>query len=102
MQTRATSRLSRKLTSYARLHSWTQTANKYRILTKNGKPSKGMAKLIAEGYEPKKAETRVRCGLPEKISLPHPVTINQLFKLPISKMPTPILKLAFEHREEMQ
>jgi hypothetical protein len=102
MQTRATSRLSKKLTSYARRHSWRDTAKKYNILSKTGKPSKGMAKLIAEGYEPKKAETRARCGLPEKISLPHPVTINQLMKLPISEMPPEILKLAFEHREEMQ
>ena len=34
---------------------------------------------------------------------PHrPVTINQLLQLPIQDMPTEILRLAFEHREEMK
>jgi hypothetical protein len=102
MQTRVTSRLAKKLASYARRHSWTETARKYKITRPNGKPSKGLAKQIAEGYEPMRPETRARCGLPAKVTPPHPVTINQLLKLPVSEMPTEILKLAFENREEMQ
>jgi len=35
------------------------------------------------------------------IHLPKPVTINQLMQLPIQDMPTEILRLAFENREEM-
>lgn len=34
------------------------------------------------------------------IHLHKPVTINQLLQLPIQDMPTEILRLAFEHREE--
>lgn len=101
MQSRATSRLAKKLTSYARRHSWRQTAVKFNVCGPNGKPSKGMAKRISEGYEPKKPDTRSRCGLPAKITPPHPVTINQLLQLPISEMPPEILRLAFLNREEM-
>jgi hypothetical protein len=36
------------------------------------------------------------------IHLPKPVTINQLMKLDIQDMPTEILRLAFENREEMK
>ena len=35
------------------------------------------------------------------IRLHRPVTINQLLQLPIQDMPTEILRLAYENREEM-
>jgi hypothetical protein len=101
MQSRPTNRLAKKMASYARRHSWTETARKFQITDPTGKPSRQLAQRIAVGYEPKKPDTRSRCGLPVKITLPHPVTINQLLKLPISDMPPEILRLAFDNREEM-
>lgn len=101
MQTRATRRLAEKLASYAKKHSWNASARRYKIIGPDGKPSRGLAKQIACGYEPKKTETRRRIGLPEKVHAQKPVTPNQLFRLPIQDMPSEILRLALEHRTEM-
>jgi hypothetical protein len=101
MQSRPVRRLALKMALYAKRHSWSEVARKFKVVSPEGKPSKGLAKQIVEGYEPKRPCTRTRIGLPPKIRIPRPVTINQLMQLPIQDMPDEILRLAFENREEM-
>jgi hypothetical protein len=103
MQTRPTARLSSKLARYARKHSLRETARRYGILDPYGRPSKGMVRLLLDGYEPKTEATRMRIGLPAKLPRPpRPVTINQLMQLPVTEMPVEILKLALANREVMR
>ena len=101
MQSRVTRRLALKMASYHQKHSFTEVARKFGIINPSGLPSKGLAKQIIQGYEPRRKKTRARIGLPEKVRIPKPVTINQLLKLPIQDMPPEILRLAFENREEI-
>lgn len=91
-----------RMARYAQNHSRRETAAHFKILDPKGQPEKAAVKLLLNGYEPKKAETRRRWGLPEKARQPKPVTPNQLFSLPIQDMPSVILRLALEHRTEMQ
>ena len=88
------------MASYHRKHSFTEVARKFGIINPSGRPSRGLAKQIIQGYEPRRPQTRTRIGLPPKAIIPKPVTINQLLQLPIQDMPTEILRLAFENREE--
>jgi hypothetical protein len=47
-----------------RLH-WDEIAVELGILKENGEPDTGMTyKIVVDGYEPKKVETRTRLGLP--------------------------------------
>ena len=101
MQSRSVARLSRKMASYRQNHSLSETARKYRIVDPDGRPSTGLVRLIIRGYEPRRSCTRQRLGLPARIRLPRPVTINQLLRLPLQDMPPEILRLALEFREEM-
>ena len=102
MQSRPVRRLATKMASYARRHSLSDVARKFKIVDPYGYPSKGLAKQIIDGYEPRRPRTRTRIGLPARIRIPKPITINQLMQLPIQDQPTPILRLAFELREEMK
>lgn len=103
MQTRPTNRLSRRMASYARNHSLSQTAKKFGILDPEGHPSRQLTRLMISGYEPRKPETRRRLGLPSEIRYPaRRRTINEhLAEDPISDLPAPLLRYAFEHREEL-
>jgi hypothetical protein len=102
MQSRPVRRLASKMASYARKHSLSDVARKYHVIDPHGRPSRGLVKQIIEGYEPKRPVTRVRIGLPARVHLPRPITINQLMQLPIQDQPPQILRLAFEHREEIE
>jgi hypothetical protein len=53
--------------------------------------------FLVHGIVPVNKQIQVALG----IHLHRPVTINQLLQLPIADMPTPILRLAYEHRVEM-
>jgi hypothetical protein len=53
--------------------------------------------LIVHGIIPANPKIQRKLGLYPR----RPVTINQLMQLPIQDQPTPILRLAFEHRKEM-
>ena len=53
--------------------------------------------FMSQGVVPANRKIQKALG----IHLPKPVTINQLMQLPIQDMPTEILRLAFENREEM-
>lgn len=100
MQSRPVRRLALRMASYAKRHSFTDVARKFGIVDPHGQPSRGLALRIIQGYEPKRPYTRTRIGLPEKLRIPKPVTINQLLQLPIQDMPPEILRLALENREE--
>lgn len=64
MQTRAFSRLQRKVLAQRRSGaSWREVAKRCGIVTADGRPNPGMAKHIADGYEPKSRALRVRVGL---------------------------------------
>ena len=89
------------MASYHQKHSFSEVARKFGIFSPAGCPSRGLAKQIIQGYEPKRPQTRRRIGLPEKVRIPKPVTINQLLQLPIQDMSPEILRLAFENREEI-
>lgn len=102
MQSRPVRRLALKMGSYAKRHSLKSTAEKFGIVSPTGKPSKGLALQIIQGYEPKRPCTRTRLGLPEKVRFPKPVTVNQLMQLPIQDQPPEILRLALENRMEMK
>ena len=43
---------------------WWDIANQLGVSGPDGNPSPGLAKRIADGYEPRKPETRTRLGLP--------------------------------------
>ena len=102
MQSRPVRRLAMKMASYARNHSLSNVARKYHIIDPHGKPSRGLVKQIIEGYEPRRSCTRTRIGLPAKIRIPKPVTINQLLRLPLQDQPPQILRLALQYREEIK
>jgi hypothetical protein len=104
MQTRPMSRLARKMASYARKHSLSQTAEKFSILDPLGQPSRQLTRLLINGYEPRRAQTRGRLGLPVEIKIPAPKrTINDhLANDPIQDMPAPLLEYALTNREEIQ
>lgn len=102
MQSRQLYRLALKMAKYRRNHSWRETASHFGILAPDGYPSKGLAKQIVDGYEPKRPVTRVRIGLPPMIPKENHPKINDLFRLPIQDMPAPVLRYALEHREEMR
>jgi len=89
------------MANFAKKHSLRETAQKFHVVNPSGAPSKGLALQIIQGYEPRRACTRTRLGLPARIHLPRPVTINQLMQLPIQDMPGPVLRLALEFRKEM-
>ena len=101
METRSTTRRIAKITSYALTHSLSKTARRYRILGPDGKPSRALVSRMIDGWVPRTRECRIRCGLPPRIRLSKPVTINQLLQLPIQDQPPEILRLAFENRTEM-
>jgi hypothetical protein len=88
------------MASYAKRHSLSKVALKFGIVDPTGHPSRGLALQIIQGYEPKRPTTRTRLGLPEKVSIPKPVTINQLLQLPLQDQPVEILRLAVENRGE--
>jgi hypothetical protein len=51
-------------------HTWDEISSALDILTKDGRLNPGLAKrIIADGYDPKRVETRTRLGLP-------PICIN--------------------------
>ena len=102
MQSRPVRRLALKMASYARRHSLSDVARKFKIVDPHGGPSRGLAYQIMRGYEPKRPTTRTRIGLPARVSIPQPVTINKLMQLPIQDQPAAILRLALIYREEMR
>jgi len=55
--------------------------------------------FVTNGIVPNNKAIQNALGIPSRI--PKPVTINQLMQLPIQDMPTLILRLAFENRQEM-
>ena len=89
--------------------SWPKIAKELKIFTPSGEPNPRLAQMIANGYEPKKPETRSRLGLPpiciicyRPIPKPKPpITINQLLSNPIQEMLPDILRFAYEMREEI-
>jgi len=102
MQTRPTSRLAKKLASYARRNSLSKTARRYGITDPEGRPSKGLTRLLITGYEPRKPATRIRLGLPPEIHEVKRRTINEhLSQDRIQDMPAPLLRWAIQNREEM-
>ena len=103
MQTRPTCRLVQKMARYARKHSRRQVAEKFGIVDPHGQPSKGLVKMLLDGYEPIKPETRIRLGLPPELPKPvHHRTIDEhLATDPIQDMPAPLLRWALENRHEM-
>lgn len=104
MQTRPTYRLVQKMARYARKHSRREVALKFGIIDPNGKPARSMVTMLLNGYEPRRADTRQRLGLPTEIKLPAPRrSINQhLAHDSIQDMPAPLLAYAIEHRKELR
>lgn len=103
MQTRSTARLVYKMALYRQKHSVLDTARRFQIFDPDGHPSKGLTRLLLNGYEPRRPETRTRLGLPAEIPAPiHRKTINEhLATDRIQDLPAPLLKWALENREEM-
>jgi hypothetical protein len=91
------------MASYARKHSRREIAIRFGINDPYGNPSKGLVKLLLDGYEPRTPETRTRLGLPAKIKEPrHHRTINDhLANDAIQDMPSDLLGWAFQNREEL-
>jgi hypothetical protein len=58
-------------TEHTLTHSWPKESVKCKVLTPEGKPNPKLAQMIANGYEPKKIETRTRLGLPPVCSTCH-------------------------------
>jgi hypothetical protein len=77
---------------YHRLGSWQKVADS------RGVNVAYVYKYAVKGLEPVNPEICKRLGIPRKR---RGVTINQLLQLNIQDMPTPILKWALEHRQEM-
>jgi hypothetical protein len=86
---------------------WDDIASELGIYTKDGRINPGLAyRIVMEGYEPSRPETRHRLGLaPICPSCKHSVgkkSINEHLSLDsIQDMPQPLLRWALEHREEM-
>jgi hypothetical protein len=51
-QTTPVKTLAIKLTAYATFHTWKETAERFNITNDKGRPSPGLACLIAGGYQP--------------------------------------------------
>lgn len=65
MKTRQLSRLAEKLRyKHSTTGSWPKAARACKVLTPTGKPNPKLAAMIANGYNPKRPETRARLGLP--------------------------------------
>ncbi len=54
--------------------------------------------FVEHGNIPTNKKIQRALGIPR---VPKPVTINQLMQLPIQDMPTEVLRLAFDNRQEM-
>jgi len=64
MQTRPTSRLAKNLARTLKKASVRETAKKFNILTKAGRPDPSTVERLVHGYEPKADAARLRLGLP--------------------------------------
>ena len=68
MKSRLTRQLSQKLAQAHRSMSYRRVAKAYGITTPAGRPNGGMVKRLIDGYQPKRTDTLLRCGL-----IPQPV-----------------------------
>lgn len=81
----------RLIRQYRRLGSF------HKVASARGVNVRYVYEFMVHNVIPENRKIQVALG----IRLHRPVTINQLLQLPIQDMPTEILRLAYENREEM-
>ena len=81
----------RLIRQYRRLGSF------HKVASARGVNVRYVYEFMVHNVIPENRKVRAALG----IRVHRPVTINQLLQLPIQDMPTEILRLAYENREEM-
>ena len=81
----------RLIRQYRRLGSF------HKVASARGVNVRYVYEFMVHNVIPENRKARAALG----IRVHRPVTINQLLQLPIQDMPTEILRLAYENREEM-